>query len=736
MLSAAQTAAMRVATAGEEFVDSRRQRLIERAGVDEPPARKLRRERSVLNWTIIKASSTLGVMAFVVGLSIWFRSRGSNRFDSWVEAGINAHSSLDEGACQNMAGQLIPGTDVGQFYGESTWDNCKAGDCGVACKSLPITVMEILGFAMTSVEFSNLYWYASTYAVPVTLVSAAAGLIAAKTYVGKASQDRYINHQRDTKAATITAEVTEEYGWRAFGMGVFSTRFLWSMIAFSSVITFLVRDANRMAEALNIYDDDFNLFQVSSVREVFSWLAKLDQFPASSEQAQVEHWVGNATALADSNAFTGMAALTAGVPNTWMYILTNGLSYFHWGLAVGMAAIASKAATRYFDYIKPKPAVLPESTAAATQALSSKQQCAQVLHRVLYPFGFASDTLYQLSTPEKDLSKPQAALERKFAMLYQLNNLTMMTALVVTVLIRMAKPGSLISKAFFEDHAKGFYGLLFSNFFGDKGVSTAKDQWLRESVSTVISYTLSLETMLGYYVYGMGAFASCSIVGAFFVARAWQQLGSPTPCRGVDRCHPQARGRISAFYYRAEHAILDEEHFGMTITKAAISVGLVVMTLASFISSMRTSLDGVCPVGSVSGFWMTVTAGPDMTFPGFDKCNYSTRGLAAGEAVSTAWPLMALGISVLVTKLDVLATMWNFIIHCCHQPNKHVEQRARAAGYREVLGAAPSSSDAGTESEGSGAERTDTPSPAVDLDPPPTKYDEAYYAPPAMVPAT
>ncbi|MDF1796542.1 MAG: hypothetical protein P1U63_08410 [Coxiellaceae bacterium] len=680
---------------------------------------------SVFNLTLLKSAAVLGGISFIIGLSIWIRSQGPGIFDNWVNAGIKAHTDPMDGMCTNLAGSLMPGSF--DKYAVSTWENCEAGDCGISCPVSPLVQMEILGFAMSITEFGNMYWYASTLTMPVAMMSATMALIAAKLYVGRATEANKKFHQEKLEAFNSNIEMMANASLKAMSMGVFSTRIIWSMAAFNTVNRVLLREANRMASALSLEVPDGNggymsYPEITSVLDLFSKIADVSNFPASSILSTVPQWIDDAVEYVSSEVFTGMSTLIAGAASGWMYILTNGLWMFHVGLACGALALTHKVIKHYMDSPQKAEAdaVLPYYSANVPATESSCRQSIKWMDRLLLlPFGFASDTLTAMSEPKTDL-------DRHFALAYQVINLGTMVGLVSTVLLRMGRPGNLLSTAFFQDKAKLFYGLLLSNLFGEKGVTTKHDQWARESVSTIISYTLSLETMLGYFVYGVCAMAATGTFLAFGMARIWQQYKSqstsnPQPAAGPavikstpSPCRSYTMGALKYGYFKTQHAFLDEGHDGWKYTKAAISAGLVVLTLASFSLSIHSSLDGACPVNEVPGFWQTITANADVVFDGFPKCKYANRGLAMGEAVSTGWPLMALGISVVVAKLDVLSTALHFVLHCCNlrQP-KHLQQPT-LAGYEQLI--EKPRRDSPTESSGSSDDASDdrsvaTPSP-------------------------
>ncbi|MDF1654685.1 MAG: hypothetical protein P1U34_06180 [Coxiellaceae bacterium] len=664
---------------------------------------------SVFNLTLLKSAAVMGGMAFIISLSIWIRARGPNIFDNWVNAGIKAHADPMDGMCTNLAGSLMPGSS--QSYATSTWDNCAAGDCGISCPVSPLVVMEVLGFAMSNTEFGNMYWYASTLTAPVAVMSATVALIAAKLYVGRATEQNKKNHQTKLKAFNGVIETAANSSLQAMAMGVFTTRIVWSMAAFATVNRILLREANSMSQALNLYIPDgagglVAYPQLRSVINLFNKIANLSSFPADSQLSVIPRWVDGSVQYFSSAIFTGMATLTAGAASSWMYILTNGLWMFHVGLALGALALTRKVMKHYINKAQQPETILPMHAMPVTPAKDSLGLASlKWMGNLLLPFSFSADTLNALSEPKKDL-------DRRFAFIYQLNNLGTMIGLVFTVLIRMGRPGNLLSKEFFQDSAKNFYGLLFDNFFGEKGVNNQYQQWARESTSTIISYTLSLETMLGYFIYGVGAMVAATTFSCFTAARIWDnykcastkqspQATGPAPVRPKQsKCLSGAVKVAKYGYLKTEHAVLDEGHDAWKYGKAFVSTSLVVLTLISFSMSIHTALDGVCPVNSLPGFWRTITENADVVFDGFPQCGYKKRGLAMGEAVSTAWPLMALGISVVVTKLDVLATMMNFVLHCCNlkKPQTVLNPSAPAtptlAGYKELLG-----DDAGNDTE-------------------------------------
>ena len=682
---------------------------------------------SVFNFTLLKSAAVLGGVAFIVGLSVWIRARGPSIFDQWVAAGINAHADPMEGMCKSLVDTVIPNTN--QKYTVSTWGNCESGDCGISCPVSPLVVMEVLGFAMSYTEFGNMYWPAATLTVPVAVMSAVVTLMAAKLYVGRATSHNKKNHQEKLQRFNGVIETTANASLQAMAMGVFTTRVVWSMTAFATVNSILLREANRMAMALSLYipDGEGGLMAypaLTSVTDLFGKIASVKDFPADSTLSVVPRWVDGAVQYFSSTVFTGMATLTAGAASSWMYILTNGLWMFHLGLALGVVALTRKAIQHYIKTAQQPESALPKYAPGAPVKLSSGVKVAKYIDPIFAPFSFSADTLNLLSEPKSDL-------DRRFAFLYQLNNLVIMMGLVVTVLIRMAKPGSLLSKEFFQDKAMPFYELLFRNFFGEKGANNPHEQYIRESLSTVIGYTLSLETMLGYFIYGVGAMVAMTVFSSFAVARIWQYCKAQSSQRPNTSAEPASikptqsaclsttKAVAKYAYLKTEHAMLDEGHDAWKYAKAFVSTGLVVLTLVSFGMSIHTSLDGICPVNALPGFWRTITENPDTVFEGFANCSYKKRGLAMGEAVSTAWPLMALGISVIVTKLDVAATILNFVVHCCNLNksqqvlNPPAPNTPTLSGYKP-LGAGTDLDDSSGES--CAGRDSDTPSPGSDAE--------------------
>lgn len=553
-------------------------------------------------------------VALVSGVALTFRA--SRTLDDWAEYFTEASADPEKGGCANPI----------TFY-----DYLTANSTRVTCEVLPMKSTVNAGVAAVMSEFSAVYMPALTYLAIAAVATAIVVPAVSEIYHRRRFSDPKQRQASFDRLVNYTDILAHEFRG-AMRPAVFAIKEVWAPLAYLTGMAsgLFAGSANQFANEVSLADmQTGEMPQWQGLNDVLHSWRQLDQASAQSYLTLVERVVDGEVKKELSASFSTGVTLTAGSIPVWMLVFTGSMIAF----SVGMGWAALDLFSRW------------HKAQAETWGEADKQAGVPEGVRKRRAIFFLNQSLDELSQPRDNWA-------RAIKVTRGLVSSVMYITLVSRVLPTFANVGNTMAKAFFPK-GPSFANLLKDNWFNHKVVRGVTQHFVKDERAVVVSMASATQTNMGYQTFAVGASVMCALTLVYMVGRvilARRQSQSLPLTQGEARVADADRGSEARWQGHLD-TVLTADRWVTYLTGAGL-VAIVATAVLMFREHLQGAIGDHCPVGTL-GLSM-LSSGVHDVFPNYGNCTALVRGEGVVEAVSWAWPVVALGGAALRASLSLL----------------------------------------------------------------------------------